>query len=292
MAGRLFFPMNKRFNFKNISISIISLWIIILIFFPNLLILAASFLERDETDIIRLIPTLENYLSLFEPVYFEIFVKSITYAVVTTALCLVAAYPFAFIISKLKPAARKACLLFVIIPFWTSSLIRTYALIVILKSNGILNSFLMLTGIVNEPLEIMYTDLAVYIGLVYTLLPFMIMPLYASLEKLDKRLIEAAYDLGASAIQVFTRIIIPITMPGIIAGCIMVFLPALGLFYIPDLLGGAKSILIGNFIKNQFLTAGNWPFGSAASVFLTLLLTTFMILYFKAMKRFNASLMD
>jgi len=284
--------MNKNFNFKNISIFMIASWVIILIFIPNLLILVASFLERDETNIIKLIPTIENYISLFEPIYFEIFARSVIYAAVTTILCLLTAYPFAYILSKLKPLARKTCLLFVIIPFWTSSLIRTYALIVILKSNGILNSFLMLAGIINEPLEIMYTDLAVYIGLVYTLLPFMIMPLYASLEKLDIRLIEAAYDLGASALQVFIRIIIPITMPGIIAGCIMVFLPALGLFYIPDLLGGAKSILIGNFIKNQFLTAGNWPFGSAASVFLTVLLTTLMFLYFKAMKRFNASLMD
>lgn len=284
--------MNNTLNFKNISIALISSWIITLIFFPNLLILAASFLERDEKNIIKVIFTIENYLALFEPLYFQIFVKSIIYAAISTILCLVAAYPFAYIISKLKPSARKLCLLLVIIPFWTSSLIRTYALIVILKSNGILNSFLLFAGIIDAPLEIMYTDIAVYIGLVYTLLPFMIMPLYASLEKLDTRLVEAAYDLGASSLQVFTKVIIPITMPGIIAGCIMVFLPALGLFYIPDLLGGAKSILIGNFIKNQFLTAGNWPFGSAASVFLTALLLTMMILYFKAMKRFNASLMD
>lgn len=284
--------MNRKLTFKNISIALISTWIIILILFPNLLILAASFLERDEKEIIRLIPTFKNYIALFEPLYFEIFVKSIVYAAVSTIMCLVAAYPFSYMISRLKPGARKLCLLFVIIPFWTSSLIRTYALIVILKSNGILNSFLMYAGITDTPLEIMYTDTAVYIGLVYTLLPFMIMPLYASLEKLDRRLVEAAYDLGASGLQVFTRIIIPITMPGIIAGCIMVFLPALGLFYIPDLLGGAKSILIGNFIKNQFLTAGNWPFGSAASVFLTVLLTSMMIIYFKAMKKFNTSLMD
>lgn len=284
--------MNNTLNFKNISIALISSWIITLIFFPNLLILAASFLERDEKNIIKVIFTIENYLALFEPLYFQIFVKSIIYAAISTILCLVAAYPFAYIISKLKPSARKLCLLLVIIPFWTSSLIRTYALIVILKSNGILNSFLLFAGIIDAPLEIMYTDIAVYIGLVYTLLPFMIMPLYASLEKLYTRLVEAAYDLGASSLQVFTKVIIPITMPGIIAGCIMVFLPALGLFYIPDLLGGAKSILIGNFIKNQFLTAGNWPFGSAASVFLTALLLTMMILYFKAMKRFNASLMD
>ncbi len=284
--------MNRFFRFKTISITMISLWIIILIFMPNLLVIAASFMERDEIGIISLVPTLEHYASLFEPVYFEIFTKSITYAVVTTILCLVAAYPFAYIVSKLKPVQRKLCLLLVIIPFWTSSLIRTYALIVILKSNGILNSFLLYTGLTDTPLEIMYTDIAVYTGLVYTLLPFMIMPLYASIEKLDRRLIEAAYDLGASAFQVFTRIIIPVTMPGIIAGCIMVFLPALGLFYIPDLLGGAKSILIGNFIRNQFLTAGNWPFGSAASVFLTVLMTGMMIIYFRAMKKFNASLMD
>jgi spermidine/putrescine transport system permease protein len=179
-----------------------------------------------------------------------------------------------------------------IIPFWTSSLIRTYALIILFKANGLLNTFLLSTGLISEPLSILYTETAVFIGLVYTLLPFMILPLYASLLKLDRRLMEAARDLGATSRHVFFHIVLPLTLPGIIAGSTMVFLPALGLFYIPDLLGGARSMLIGNFIKNQFLTTSNWPLGSAASVVLTLLMFLLLVCFFISTRRAHSGDME
>jgi spermidine/putrescine transport system permease protein len=161
--------------------------------------------------------------------------------------------------------------------------------VILMKANGLINTVLLAAGLVTEPVSMLYTDFAVYVGLVYSLLPFMILPLYAVLEKLDIRLMEAARDLGADSIRVFVHVVLPLSLPGIMAGCIMVFLPAMGLFYIPDLLGGAKTMLVGNFIKNQFLTAGNWPFGSAASVFLLLLMVLMLAIYFFISSRFNRS---
>jgi len=259
---------------------------------PTLMIAVVSVLQRDARTFVTPAFSLESYMALADPVYLKIFGKSFAYAAMTTLLCLLVGFPFAFFLARTRKRWQKPLLLLVIIPFWTSSLIRTYALIIILKANGIINTWLRAAGIIKLPLEILYTDIAVYIGLVYTLLPFMILPLYASLEKLDFRLVEAAFDLGARPVQVFTRIILPLSLPGIMAGAIMVFLPAMGLFYVPDLLGGAKSMLLGNLIKNQFLVAGNWPFGSAVSVFLTMLMLGLMAIYFKTMKRINTSVME
>lgn len=283
--------MNRKISFKYTAIFIIVAWILVFILVPNLLVVLISFLSRDESRFVARPMTFSNYLSLFEPVYFKIFTKSVTYSFFTTLICLVMGYPFAWLISRVEKAYRSILLILVIIPFWTSSLIRTYALVILFKTNGVINAFLTALGVINEPLALMYTDKAVYAGLVYSLLPFMILPLYASMEKMDRRLIEAARDLGAGSFQIFNKIIWPLSLPGVVAGCIMVFLPAMGLFYIPDLLGGAKSMLIGNFIKNQFLTAGNWPFGSAASVFLTLAMLVLLLLYFGVRKRMeNASM--
>ncbi|HCY87753.1 MAG TPA: spermidine/putrescine ABC transporter permease [Desulfobacteraceae bacterium] len=267
-------------------------WTLLFIVVPTLMIAVVSVLQRDARTFVTPAFSLESYMALADPVYLKIFGKSFAYAAMTTLLCLLVGFPFAFFLARTRKRWQKPLLLLVIIPFWTSSLIRTYALIIILKANGIINTWLRAAGIIKLPLEILYTDIAVYIGLVYTLLPFMILPLYASLEKLDFRLVEAAFDLGARPVQVFTRIILPLSLPGIMAGAIMVFLPAMGLFYVPDLLGGAKSMLLGNLIKNQFLVAGNWPFGSAVSVFLTMLMLGLMAIYFKTMKRINTSVME
>jgi spermidine/putrescine transport system permease protein len=218
--------------------------------------------------------------------------SSFILALGTTVITLVFAYPFAFFLTRIDENIRRTLILLMIIPFWTSSLIRTYALIILLKANGIVNSFLMSLGLIDEPLTILYTQVAVFIGMVYTLLPFMILPLYASLQKLDRRLIEAARDLGATSRSIFFYVILPLTLPGIIAGSTMVFLPALGLFYIPDLLGGARSMLIGNFIKDQFLTTSNWPLGSAASVILTLLMVLLLVWYFISSSRAHSDGME
>lgn len=170
------------------------------------------------------------------------------------------------------------------IPFWTSSLIRTYAIMILIKAKGLLNSFLLWLGIIHHPLQLLYSTPAVIIGLIYSLLPFMILPLYSSIEKLDHSLIEAARDLGASKFRVFYKIIIPLTKPGIIGGILLVFLPAMTLFYIPDILGGAKSMLLGNLIENQFLQITNWPLGAATSTLLLVFMTLLILAFWKTIK--------
>jgi spermidine/putrescine transport system permease protein len=251
------------------------------------MVIGISFMTRDTATFFGLPVTLAQYRDLLDPVYAGVLVQSLVYSLNTTLLCLGISYPFAWLLSRSPGHRRPLLLMLVIIPFWTSSLIRTYALVILMKANGIINSLLMTAGIVSEPVSLLYTDFAVYVGLVYSLLPFMVLPLYAVMEKMDIRLVEAARDLGASGFQVFFRVVLPLSLPGVMAGCIMVFLPAMGLFYVPDLLGGAKTMLMGNFIKNQFLTAMNWPFGSAASVFLLLIMGLMLVIYFVLSRRFN-----
>lgn len=182
---------------------------------------------------------------------------------------------------------RPLLLFLLIVPFWTNSLIRIYGLKIFLSSKGYLNEFLLWLGVIDTPIRIMFTPSAVIIGLVYILLPFMVMPLYSSIEKLDKPLLEAARDLGASKLQTFIRIIIPLTMPGIIAGCLLVMLPAMGLFYVSDLMGGAKNLLIGNVIKVQFLNIRDWPFGAATSITLTIVMGLMLLVYWRASRLLN-----
>ena len=189
--------------------------------------------------------------------------------------------------SKINPKYRPLLLFLVVLPFWTNSLIRIYGMKVFLGVKGVLNTMLMDMGILGEPIRILNTEIAVIIGLVYLLLPFMILPLYSAIEKLDGRLLEAARDLGANAFQRFFRVILPLTMPGIIAGCLLVLLPAMGMFYVADLLGGAKVLLVGNVIKSEFLISRNWPFGSAISIGLTVLMALLIFVYYRANKLLN-----
>ncbi|MEE4359027.1 MAG: spermidine/putrescine ABC transporter permease PotB [Desulfococcaceae bacterium] len=284
--------MTEKSFFRRSAIGIVFFWITLFVLIPNLLVIISSFLERDPAHFIRFVFSTESYRNLFAAVFFRIFLNSFKNAFIATLVCLLLSYPFAILLCRVRPSLRRYLLVLIIIPFWTSSLIRTYALVILLKGNGILNSLLMGAGLIREPLQILYSDFAVFCGLVYTLLPFMILPLYGNIEKLDIRMVEAAFDLGASRMQTFFRIILPLTMPGIIAGSILVFLPALGLFYIPDILGGAKSMLIGNFIRDQFLTARDWPFGAAASVILTAVMGFMLLAYYYSLKRFNAKLME
>lgn len=274
-----------RSRFRNIAVGSTMLWITIFVVVPYIFVIVFSFLERDPVTAVSWKFTIDGYREILSPVFLKVCWYSLLLALGTTVISLLAAYPFAFILVRLPEALRRMLLLLMIIPFWTSSLIRTYALVILFKANGIINTFLLWAGIVDEPLNLLYTQTAVFVGLVYTLLPFMVLPIYTSIQKLDWRLVEAARDLGATSRQIFFRIILPLTMPGIVAGSTMVFLPALGLFYIPDFLGGARSMLIGNFIKNQFLTTGNWPVGSAASVVLTLVMCLFLYGYFLSSRR-------
>ena len=265
--------------FKRLSIFSISSWLILFGFLPFLLVFIASFLTRGDQDFLIYTFSIASYFKIFDPLYLNVFIVSLKLSTISTLICLVLAFPFAFFLSQVPKKYTSFLLILTIIPFWTSSLVRTYALVIILKTKGVLNTFLLFAGVINEPLEILYTDVAVIIGMVYTLLPFMILPLYASFEKFDKRLIEAARDLGASKMTVMTQIITPLVLPGIVAGISLVFLPSLGMFFISDLLGGANDLVIGNFIKNQFLTFRDWPFGSVASVILTFLMLLLIWLY-------------
>jgi spermidine/putrescine transport system permease protein len=271
--------MKTDHRFKNFSLSVVWVWMFLFALLPFCLVFAASFLSHNETNLLKLPLTWENYQELYNSIYLRIFKNSILIAGTATAICLVLGYPFAFIITRMQGIWKSICLMLVIIPFWTSSLIRSYALIAIIKGKGVLNTLLIALGIIHEPLSLLFTNTAVIIGLVYNLLPFMILPIMTNIERLDYRLVDAARDLGANRFTTFRRVIIPLSMPGIIAGCILVFLPAMTLFYISDILGGAKSILAGNLIQNKFLIAENWPMGSALSIVLTLLLTALILIY-------------
>lgn len=263
---------SDRSLFRTLAVGGVMAWLLVFVAGPNILVLAASFASRGESEFLAWPLTLDNYARLLGPLFAGVFADSLSLAAGTTLLCLAVGYPFAYILARLPKARRPILLLLVIIPFWTNSLIRTYALVFILKTEGLLNAALLGLGLLSEPLSLLYTGAAVFVGLTYTLLPFMILPLYASIEKLDPRLLEAARDLGANRAQVFWRVTLPLTAPGVAAGCMLVFLPSFCLFYIPDILGGAKTLLVGNFIKNQFLSARDWPLGSAASMLLTALM--------------------
>jgi spermidine/putrescine transport system permease protein len=271
--------MKAQNNFKQFSLSLIWLWFSIFALAPILLTLITSFLTADSSSIVAYKFTWHNYTKLLNSNYFTILLRSLYLAISCTFICLILGYPFSYIIARSKNRHRALLLLLVIIPFWTSSLIRTYAIMAIIKAKGLLNLCLIFLGIIHKPLPILYTQTAVVIGCVYDLLPFMILPLYASIEKLNPEFIEAARDLGAKKITTFVKIIIPLTIPGIIAGSVLVFLPAMTMFYIPVLLGGAKSMLIGNLIEHQFLALNNWPMGAAISIFLSIIMCLFILIY-------------
>lgn len=279
--------ISKKLNLQNAIITLIVGWLTLFVLVPNLMIIGTSFLARDEANLIEMTFTLDNYLRLMDPLYAKVLLHSFYMAIVATLLCLVIGYPFAYIVAKMPEKWRPIMLFLVIVPFWTNSLIRTYGLKIVLGTQGILNKSLMAMEIIDKPMRLMYTETAVMIGLVYILLPFMILPLYSAIEKLDDTYVEAAKDLGANKFQIFTKVTLPLTMPGIIGGCLLVLLPALGMFYISDLLGGAKNLLIGNVIKSQVLNARDWPFGAATSIALTIAMAVMLYAYYRAGKLLN-----
>ncbi|CAD6511858.1 Spermidine/putrescine transport system permease protein PotB [Candidatus Profftia tarda] len=280
--------MNKLLNyFKKISIIIVLAWFVLFVFIPNLMILVTSFMTRDDASLVKPVFSVDNYTRLFNPLYAQILLHSLNMAFLATFCCLMIGYPFAFILSRLPNRVRPLLLFLIIVPLWTNSLIRIYGLKIFLSTRGYLNEFLIWTGIIDIPLRIMYTPEAVILGLIYIMQPFMVMPLYSSIEKLDQAVLEAARDLGASKLQIFIRIILPLTLPGIAAGSLLVMLPALGLFYVSDLLGGANNLLIGSVIKSQFLNILDWPFGSATSICLTLVMGFLLYIYYRVGKLIN-----
>ena len=260
-------------------ISPANIYLFLLMVLPLVLVVVLSFLSRGTYGDVVFIFNPSNYIRLLDPLYGKILIYSLAVGVETTVLCILIGYPLAYYIAR-APARQRSLLLFLIlVPFWTNFIIRIYAWIMILRAGGFLDDILQWAHITQRSLNLLYTPTAVMIGMIYEFLPFMILPLYSSLEKIEYSLLEAAADLGAPPWKVFLRVTLPLSIPGIIAGTILVFIPAMGMFVIPDLMGGAKTILIGNVIRNQFLTARDWPFGAASSMILMVLTMVFTLYY-------------
>ncbi len=251
------------------------LWLLTLVVLPNLILVGYSFCDRD--DLGQVVPSfsLEAFARILDPTYLHILVHSLWLSGIATALCLVIGYPVGYFLGRAKESWRNKLLVVVMIPFWTSFLVRTYAWMILLRSEGLINGLLQITHLTSAPVDMLYTEGAVLIGLVYAYLPFTILPIYASAEKLDGALVEAAYDLGARPWRVFVHVILPLTRPGIVAAALFVFIPSIGMFAIADLMGGGRVPLVGNVIQNQFGQARNWPFGAALG---TTLLVLFLAL--------------
>jgi spermidine/putrescine transport system permease protein len=245
-------------------------WISIFIALPAFLVLLYSFTTRESTGLTAIQFTLENFQKFFDPLYLNILWDSIILAAISTLICLLIGYPVAYIISNKDSSIKNTMLFLCILPMWMNMLLRTYAWMTILGNNGIINNFLELVGL--SKINLLYTRGATVMGMVYNFLPFMILPIYTALSKLDKGLLEAADDLGANKAIVFKKIILPLSMPGVISGIIMVFMPAVSTFVIPQLLGGNKSMMIGNLIEKLFILNGDWNFGSAISIIMMIII--------------------
>jgi spermidine/putrescine transport system permease protein len=267
-----------------------NIYLFILIVLPLILVTILSFLSRGTYGQVEYKFNLTNYARLFDPLYAKILGFSLLVGFFTTIICILIGYPLAYFIAR-APARQRSLLLFLILlPFWTNFIIRIYAWMIILRSGGLLDSLLQWLNFTQAPLNLLYSPTAVMIGMVYEFLPFMVLPLYTSLEKIENSLLEAAADLGAPPWKAFLRVTLPLSVPGMIAGTILTFIPAMGMFVVPDILGGAKTILIGNVIRNQFLTARDWPFGAAASMVL-MLMTMVLTLYYTRKAGFGEELL-
>jgi len=245
---------------------------------PLAIIVSYAFLERGRFGGVVIEPNLDNFARALDPVFLRVLLNSIGIALVTTVLALILGYPTAWAISRLPRRWRTVALVLVVLPFWTNFLVRTYAWIVLLNSQGPLNGALVGLGIIGEPLELLYTPGAVVAGLLYAYLPLMILPLYASIERLDPELREASANLGARPARTFLSVTLPLTLPGVLIGSIFVFVPSMGNFVIPELLGGGKTVMVGNLIRDQFLKARDWPFGAVLAIAVLVFLAALLII--------------
>ena len=258
-------------------------WLFTFFIAPLFIVLAYSFLERGTYGGVVWRFSLESFQRTFDALYFTTFLRSIYIAGVTTFFCLLLGFPLAYFIATRPPQRRGQLVLALMIPFWTNFLIRTYAWLTLLRTNtGLINTTLMSFGLIKDPLPLFGNDLAIVIGLVYGWLPDMVLPIYAALDRLDVSLLEAASDLYAPGRKVFWRVIWPLSLPGVVAGSMLVFIPSLGAYVTPAILGGGKSLMIGNIISNQFLTAHDWPFGSALSIVMMLIMIIGTLIYFRS----------
>jgi spermidine/putrescine transport system permease protein len=271
-------------------ISPANIYLLILVVLPLILVTILSFLSRGTYGQVVYKFNLTNYTRLFNELYGKVMVFSLGIGVGTTLICLLVGYPLAYFLARAPVRQRSLLLFLILLPFWTNFIIRIFAWMIILRSGGLLDGLLQWLHITNAPLNLLYTPTAVLIGMVYEFLPFMVLPLYTSLEKIENSLLEAAADLGAPPWKAFIRVTLPLSVPGMIAGTILTFIPAMGMFVVPDILGGAKTILIGNVIRNQFLTARDWPFGAAASMIL-MVMTMALTLYYTRRAGFGEELL-
>ncbi len=255
-------------------------WLLLFFLVPLLIMFVYSFMPRGIYGGVEPGFTLEHYARFFDPLYLEVLQRTFVWSIACTVICLVLGYPVAYLIVR-GGRWRTLLLFLVVLPFWTSFLVRTFAMIFLMRDTGLINNWLLKLGLIGQPLSMLYTPFAVMAGLVYGFLPFMILPIYASLEKLDPSLLEAAEVLGARPRARFQKVTLPLSMPGVVAGCLLVFIPALGSFLTSDLLGGAKEMMIGNLVQNQFSSARNWPFGSAASFIVMALVLAAVMIYLR-----------
>lgn len=285
----------KRLGFRGRTavVAVPYLWLLLFFLVPFAFVLKISLaealiaqppysplIEWSQDTYLTLRLNIANFLFLLEDdLYWKAYLNSIKIAFISTVLCLLLGYPMSYAMARANPQSRNILLMLVILPFWTSFLLRVYAWIGILKNNGLVNNILMAIGVIDEPIVMMQTDFAVYVGIVYSYLPFMILPLYANLERLDNTLLEAASDLGCPPVKAFFSITFPLSVPGIIAGCLLVFIPAVGEFVIPALLGGPDTLMIGRVLWDEFFSNRDWPVASAVAIAVLLLLVVPMMLF-------------
>lgn len=292
--------VREHWSGQRLVVAVPWLWLFLFFVIPFLIVFKISFSEirlamppyaplfewLDEGK--RLVTTLnfDNYIFVVsDPLYYSTFLYSLKVAAVSTALCLLIGYPMAYAIARATPTARSFFLMLIILPFWTSFLLRVYAWVGLLKTDGVFNNILMSLGVIDAPLTLLYTDFAVYVGIVYSYLPFMILPLYSNLEKHDLTLLEAAADLGARPFKTFFKITLPLSMPGIVAGCLLVFIPAVGEFVIPSLLGRADQLMIGRILSDEFFANRDWPVASAVAIVMLLALLLPIMLFQRFQRR-------
>jgi len=280
---------NQDLRFSRLLKLPMYLWTIVFVFVALLYVIGLSFLTRGEIAGVTGEVTLANYQRLASPEYLSVLLKSLRLAGITTVICILIGYPFGYLMARLNPRARSIIMLLIIVPFWTNALIRIYGWRILLMSNGPLNSFLLSLGIIQKPLKLLYTDGAVLLGMVYALIPFMILPTFSTVEKLDYSVVEAARDLGASPLYAFFTVTVPLTLAGLMAGCVLVFIPSMGLFFLNDLLGGSKTVLAGGLIQ-QLINSRDLPMAAALSVLLLSVTGAVIAVYRKLGGSENASL--
>ncbi|MCL2060913.1 MAG: ABC transporter permease [Oscillospiraceae bacterium] len=274
----------RGYNLRGAFVAVLPMYLFTLAFVvgPLVYMLVLSFMRRSGAWGVEATFSFRNYLHILEPVYLSTFVQSIQLALLTTALVILTGYPFGYFMARLPAKWRGLCMVLLIIPFWTSSLMRLYGWMIVFRANGALDQALMALGLVDRPLKLLYTYPAVVVGMIYALVPFMIYSVYSSAEKLDAGLLEAARDLGATRFRAFATIALPLTMPGVFSGVVLTFIPSMGLYFIADILGGNKVVLVGTLIQEQLMKVHDWPFAAALSVILMLLTSLFLYVYRRA----------